>query len=200
MLSRIFNMGTLKLAAALTILFGLVYLVWYAHQQAEEEMRRFNAEQSEKNKDSSVTVDNYELTEISNDNQMRWRLRAGSGVVEPSSKDVALSKVEVIFYKDGKDSMLLTAPTGKVNEISRKIILTAKEKELVVAIGIDDKKRLEAKHLELTKKNEFKATGGVNIVLPGVAKVSGDTAEGGLSGSSMGKMCVRGNTHSVIGI
>src|SRR5215813_7534260 len=124
MLSRLLNKGTLKLVAALSILIGLISLVYYAHKQAEEEMRRFEAEQNEKNKDSSVTVDNYELTEISNENQLRWRLRAGSGVVEPHSKDVALKKVEVVFFKEGKDSMLLTAPTGKVNEISRMIILT----------------------------------------------------------------------------
>ena len=57
---------------------------------------------------------------------------------------------------------------------------------------------METSRLELTKKNGFKATGGVNIVWSGVAKVTGDYATGVFGKKELEDLKIIGNTHAII--
>ena len=171
MLGAIFNKNTLKLVLALGILVGLVSLVYFAHTTADKEMESFHKEQKENPMDSAVVIDNYELKEVTDTNELRWQLQAERGTLEPSTKDVKLTRVVVNYFKEGKISMRLHAPVGEANEITRKVVLSSDDKEKVTAIGEEKQTKLETSKLELTKKNCFVATGGVFIVLPGVGIV-----------------------------
>jgi hypothetical protein len=51
--------------------------------------------------------------------------------------------------------------------------------------------------LELEKKNQFKATGGVNIAM-GVAKVTGNYATGRFGKKDLEDLKIIGNTHAII--
>ena len=94
--------------------------------------------------------------------------------------------------------MKLTAPVGLANELSRMIVLKGDNGKKVVAEGTDKSARMETQRLELTKKNQFIATGGVNIVWPGVAKVKGDKAEGTMANATIDHFFIRGNTRSIV--
>lgn len=194
---RIFNVGVLKLVLALSILFGIVGLIYYAHNQADKELKAFENEKKEETSDS-VVVDNYELKEISDDNTTRWQLTAKKGTMEPTSKDVELEDVKVNYYKEGKVSMTLAAPSGKANELTRKIFLHSVGDKKVSVSGDEKQAQLETKDLELTKNNQFIATGGVNIMWPGVAKVTGNNAHGSFVKGNLQKLVISGNTHALV--
>jgi hypothetical protein len=193
-------MGVLKLLLALGILVGIVGLVYYAHNKADEELAQFSKDQAKEKTLENVTVDNYELKEIGDDNEVHWRLTAKQGTMEPTTKDVDLIDVNVNYYKEGKVSMHLDAPIGKANEISRIIVLTSKGDKHVMVGGDEKQATLETKQLELTKNNQFKATGGVNIMMPGVAKVTGNNAHGSFTKGNLEKLVICGNTHAKIDI
>ena len=194
---RVFNVGVLKLVLALGILFGIVGLVYYAHNQADKELKEFAKEKKQEANDS-VVVDNYELKEIADDNTTHWLLTAKKGTMEPSSKDVDLEDVKVNYYKEGKVSMTLAAPSGKANELTRVIKLHSVGDTKVSVTGDEKQAQLETKELELTKNNQFVATGGVNIMWPGVAKVTGSNARGSFVKGALQKLIISGNTHALV--
>lgn len=194
---RIFNVGVLKLVLALSILFGIVGLVYYAHNQADKELKEFAKEKKQEASDA-VVVDNYELKEIADDNTTHWLLTAKKGTMEPSSKDVDLEDVKVNYYKEGKVSMTLAAPTGKANELTRIIKLHSLGDTKVSVSGDEKQAQLVTKELELTKNNQFVATGGVNIMWPGVAKVTGNNAHGSFVKGALQKLVISGNTHALV--
>lgn len=187
----------LKLVLALSILFGLAGFIYYAYQKAENEMTEFNKNKDESSMSTTTTVDNYELKEVDDQNRMKWQLKAVRGVLEPSTRDVDLKGVEVNYFHEGKVSLKINAPVGKANEGTGKIHLTSTDTEKVLGIGVEKQTRIETKNMELTKKNQFIATGGVNIDWPGVAKVTGDKAEGTMSPTRFVEhLIIRGNTHA----
>jgi hypothetical protein len=49
------------------------------------------------------------------------------------------------------------------------------------------------------EKNQFLASGGVNIIWPGVAKVTGNEATGSLKSTDLKNLTIKGNTHAAIG-
>jgi len=197
-MKRIFNMGVAKLVLAMGILFGIVGLVYYAQLQADQELKRFSKEQEKEKTVDAVTVDNYELKQIGDDNVVHWRLIAKQGTMEPLTKDVALVDVKVKYYKEGKESMQLVAPVGKANEVTRIIKLSSKGEKRVAVTGDEKSAQLETTELELTKNNQFTATGGVNIIMPGVAKVTGSNAHGSFTKGNIDKLVICGNTHAQI--
>ena len=186
-----------KLILALGILVGISGFIYYAYNKAEDEMKKFNETKDEKTMSEEIAVDEYVLKEVDDENQLKWQLKAVRGVLEPKTRDVDLKGVEVEYYHEGKVSLKIIAPIGKANESTRKIQLTSTETEKVVGMGMEKQSRLETKDLELTKKNQFIATGGVNIDWPGVAKVTGDKAEGTMSPTRfVDHLIIRGNTHA----
>src|SRR2546430_15590222 len=97
-MKRVFNVGLLKLVLALGILFGIIGLVYYAHSQADQELKKFEAEKHD-DPSEAVVIDNYELKEVGDDNSLHWQLTATKGVMEGSSKDVDLEDVKVNYYR-----------------------------------------------------------------------------------------------------
>ncbi len=188
----------LKLLLALSILGGIVGSIYYAQVHADKEMKEFQKKNEGRETGDKIAVDNYELKEVDDTNALRWQLLAKKGVLEPVSKMVDLTDVEVKYYNGPNVSLRLLAPIGQANEATRVVILNSNDKSKVLGIGEENQSRLETKQMELRKKNEFLATGGVNIVWPGVAKVTGNTAQGTISSSKLQNMLIKGNTHSIL--
>lgn len=195
---KIFSANTLKFLAALSIPCGLAYFWYYSNEQARIEVESYQKEMKENPLSDQVEVKNYQLKEVDDANQVRWQLLADKGTMQPTSKEVLLTKIRVDYF-DGKIlKMRLTAPLGMANESTRKIRLDAEKGERVVAEGEGGKSRMSAVKVELTKKNQFVATGGVNIDMPGVAKVTGNSATGLIGKAGIQDFKIVGNTHSIV--
>ncbi len=195
---KIFNKGTLKFFAALSIPGSLIYFWYYSTEQARIEMESYKKEQKENPLQDQVTIDNYELKEVDDGNHVRWQLVAVKGTMHSATKDVNLENVQVEYFDGPKLKMRLRAPIGLANESTRKVRLDCDKQARVIAEGEEGKGRMEASKVELTKKNQFEATGGVNIDMPGVAKVTGNHAVGEFGKGGIQKLRVIGNTHSVV--
>jgi hypothetical protein len=200
MLAKLFSRGVLKLILALSIPLGIAALWIYSQKMANLEVEQYKQEQKINPNTDRISVDNYALREIDDHNHIRWQLVARQGVFEPTNKDVALADVKVEYFDDQKLKMRLSAPVGTANETSRYVKLDAQQGKRVVAEGEEGKARMEAQKVELTKKNQFVASGGVNIVWTGVAKVTGNSATGSLEkGAALKDLKIIGNTHALIG-
>jgi lipopolysaccharide assembly outer membrane protein LptD (OstA) len=161
-------------------------------------MESYQREQKQNPLQDKVTIDNYQLKEVDDSNHVRWQLMAKSGTMHAATKDVNLEKVMVEYFDGPKLKMRLSAPSGLANESTRKIRLDANKQARVIAEGEQGKGRMEASKVELTKKNQFEATGGVNIDMPGVAKVTGNHAVGEFGKGGIQKLRIIGNTHSIV--
>jgi LPS export ABC transporter protein LptC len=188
-----------KLVLALGILLGLVGLLFFAQYTAKDEEKKYAAERKLHPMAEKITIDNYELKEVDDFNHMKWRLQAKTAILEPVTKDVILTMINVEYFDEGKVKMKVIAPKGVVNQDTHVVKLNCMPKINVVAEAEEGKSRLETKSLELTKKNQFIATGGVNINMSGVAKVSGDYATGVFGKSELQDVKIIGNTHSIVG-
>lgn len=196
----VFSKAALKLVVALAIPAGITYFWFYSQKQANLEVENYKQEQKDNPTQERVTVDNYELKEIDDSNHLRWQLVAEKGIMQPASKNVELDSVKIEYFdKDKKLKMRLIAPVGTANEGNRYVKLDSKDGKHVIAEGQEGKARLETEKLELTKKNQFVATGGVNIIWPGVAKVTGNSATGSLEKTDLKNLKIVGNTHALIG-
>ncbi|HEY9775984.1 MAG TPA: LPS export ABC transporter periplasmic protein LptC [Planktothrix sp.] len=190
----------IKLVVALSIPSGLAALFVYSQHQANVEVEEYNKFQKAHPAATNITVDNYELKEVDDSNQTRWQLVAQRGVMLRDSRDVQLEKVTMTYFDEGKVKMSLTAPTGLANETTKQVKLKADAKQRVKCTGEDGKAQLDADKVELKEKNKFEATGGVTILYPGVAKVSGATVIGSLEKSAdLKNFTITGGTHAVIG-
>jgi len=184
---------------AISIPAAIMAFWFYAMNEANKQVKEFNAAQKVRPNTDETVIQNYELKEVDDANQVRWLLAAERGVLEPISHDVNLTHVHV-DYMDGKVlKMRVSAPIGHTNENTRLVNLSSSGNKLVEAEGEEGKVKLTAKKIELNKKNQFQATGGVNIIWPGVAKVIGNLAEGVLSSGNLDNVKVIGNTHALIG-
>jgi hypothetical protein len=111
-----------------------------------------------------------------------------------------LNQVLVQYFDQGKVKMSLTAPKGIANETTKLVKLMAKGGKQVLATGEDGKAQMNADKVELKEKNKFVATGGVTILYPGVAKVTGATVIGSLEKSAeLKNFTIKGGTHAMIG-
>lgn len=199
MMSRIaaFRPPTWVLALAIP---GAIMALWfYAKNEAEREVGITASAIKKDPINEKLRVSDYQLKEIDDNNHLRWRLMAQQGTTDPITRDVDLQKVDVDYYDGGKIKMRLCAPIGLANESTKIVELHADNTTRVMCEGEDGKAKLAATKVELIKKNQFQATGDVNIVWPGVAKVSGDRAEGSLASTTLSKLKIVGNTHASIG-
>jgi hypothetical protein len=187
------------LILALAIPVALISFWLYAQHEAQVDVEAYKKEQKLYPNSDKIKVDNYELKEIDDSNNLKWRLMAMHGESDPITKDVALTDVNVDYFDGKKIKMRLSAPIGLANEATKQIELDSSSARRVSCEGEEGKSQLEANKVELMKKNQFAATGGVNIVWPGVAKVAGDRAEGSLANTDLNNMKVTGNTHASIG-
>lgn len=187
------------LAAAIPLLICGGWL--FSLRQSEKLIKEQTAEMGAHPTVEKTTVDNYSLKEIDDSNQTKWDLVAKRGIMAAdASKDVWLDHVTLRYY-DGKVlKMTITAPKGLANEITHIVILDCDKTQRVVAENGVNHARLEASKVELNKKNQFVATGGVNINMPGVAKVTGNVCTGALEKTSeLKNFKIIGHTHAIIG-
>lgn len=187
-----------KLVLALSILGSIVGLLYYAQYQAKVEEENYAKEKAAHPMSDDVTMKDYELKEVDDANKVRWILKAKSGLMETSTKNVNLVGVHMEYFDNDVVKMKVVAPRGIANDKTMHVELTCDDKEKVIAEGEAGKSRLETAKLELEKKNKFKATGGVNIVWAGVAKVTGDYATGRLGKADLEDLKIIGNTHAII--
>jgi LPS export ABC transporter protein LptC len=196
---RIFNRNVIRLIAALAIPL-LLYSFWrYANEKATTLVEKTKVDISNRPNQDKITVEDYQLKEVNDSNDLKWLLQAKTGVVDPATKDVNLTTVHVDYFDQGKIKMRLTAPTGVANENTKMTKLLSSKTKRVECEGEDGKAKLLAYQVELKNKNQFLATGGVNIVWPGVAKVVGNQAEGLLKSTDLKNFKIEGNTHAWIG-
>jgi len=184
----------LLLALILAVLFGLLY---YAKWSATIQEKEFDAQKKAHPTASNVSFNNYELKEVDEHYKTRWLLNAKTGTIQRDTKDVALTEISMKFFDGDKIKMHVTAPVGSVNQKSMYVCLSSGPGQKVTALGMEGKSCMEMEKLELEKKNQFKASGGVNIAM-GVAKVTGDHATGRFAGTSFQDVKIIGNTHAII--
>lgn len=194
-----FNRNSSKLIGALAIPSVIISFWFYAQNEANRQVKEFNQAQKVNPNTDETTISNYELKEVDDNNQVRWLLQAKSGTMQPLTHDVNLTDVHV-DYMDGKIvKMRLSAPIGQTNEITRLVRLTGEGKKQVTAFGEEGKVKLEAGKIELDKKNQFQATGNVNIIWSNAARVIGDLACGVLGADNLNNVKIIGHTHALIG-
>jgi hypothetical protein len=191
--------GIIKWIVAVSIPVVIFYLLYSAQHMADQKIADFQKEKTDNPDAINTTVSNYELKEVDDSNTVKWHLTAKEGIMT-ASKDVDLSDVCVEYFDGTKLKMRMSAPKGMANENTRLVHLLSDSKTHVICEGEEGKSRLEASKVELNKKNEFLASGGVNILWPGVAKVTGDHASGHLDkGAQLENIKIMGNTHSFMG-
>ncbi len=192
--------GILKFVVALAIPALLIYFWVSAQKMADVQVKEFKEEKNAHPDQTATTVTNYELKEVDDANTIKWHLQAKAGIMQAETKDVMLSEVKVEYFDGPKLKMRMSAPKGTANETTRLVRLGSDDKSHVICEGEEGKSRMEASKVELNKDNHFEATGGVNILWPGVAKVTGDSAVGRLDkGAQLEKIKIVGNTHSFMG-
>jgi hypothetical protein len=189
-----------RLLLALAIPTGLVALFVYSQHQANKEVEEYKQFRKEHPPAENITVNNYELKEVDGKDQVRWHLQAEKGTILGDSRDVQLDKVTVQYLDEGKVKLSLSAPAGLANESTKVVKLGSQGGQRVQCKGPDGGAQLDAEAVELTKKNTFKATGGVTILYPGVAKVTGGTVIGSIDKTAeLKNFKILGGTHAVIG-
>lgn len=190
-----------KWGAALAVPGFIVWAWFSAKNAADVEMSKYKAEQASNPTTKNVIVNDYELKEVDDSNRIRWQLKAKRGkVLGETNSEVALEGVTMV-YKDpetGDNKMRLEAPEGQANQVTRYVKLVSVGNQRVSAIGQGGKAQMIATVLELEKDNKFKAHGGVNIVWPEVAKVTGESANGVIDLPDFKNFKIVGNTHAEI--
>ena len=197
--AEFFGKNSPKLIGALAIPTIIIAFWFYAQNEANQQVKEFNDAQKIRPNTDETTIINYELKEVDDSNQVRWLLAAKTGSMQSISHDVNLTDVHV-DYMDGKTlKMRITAPIGQTNEVTRLVKLAGVGDKPVTAFGEEGKVKLEAAKIELDKKNQFQATGNVNIVWSKAARVIGDMACGALGADDLSNVKIIGHTHALIG-
>ncbi len=204
LVSYVFNKKVAQVLLALSIPSGIIYFFTYSQNQADIQLKEFQAQQKAHPKTQNFTIDNYSMKEVDDANRVRWQLKSDQGVLQPNGKDILLKTVTVEYYdqKTGEMKMRMSAPLGEANQQTKYVKLLGDKKTRVTADGGGMRKsHFECSQVELIKKDEFLASGGVIIDWPGVAKVSGSLASGSTDMSSGPKnLKVIGNTHAEIAV
>ena len=197
----IFTDAVNKFLLAISIPAIIVGFWFYSLHASKVMIEENNADRTTHKMTEDTTVDNYELKEINDSGATIWHLMAKRGVMKSDgSQDVVLTGVEMKYFDGAVMKMCITAPDGIANQGTHIVKLNSDKKQRVVAENGTNHARMEASKVELNKKNQFVATGGVNINMPGVAKVTGDTCTGALEkDSELKNFKIMGNTHAVIG-
>ncbi len=201
--AQVFNRGVLKLLLALAIPASIAWFFLYSQQQADKQISDYKKEQKANPTTDRVIIKDYGLKEVDDSNHIRWQLLAAAGVVSPDNQNVTLEDVKVEYYDSATKAlkMRLIAPTGTANQSTRYVKLTAPDGKYVIAEGEGGKSKFQSKVVELIKKNQFLASGGVIIDWPGVAKVSGNSASGSIDLAAGPKnFKIVGNTHAEIAV
>lgn len=156
-LSSVINRSTIKLLVALAVPAGITWLFMYAQQMANQEVKEYKVEQSKDPTADRVTLVNYQLKEVDDQNKMRWQLVSKEGSMDPTTQEVTLKEVKVRYFKGDDVEMTLDAPAGIANEGTRYIRLNGNKNRKVIAEGEGGKAKLTANVVELTKKKSVQS-------------------------------------------
>lgn len=199
-LNRGFFINVIKFVVALAIPAGIAWFFIYAQEQANVEVAAYQKEQKENPTIEAAVVNNYELKEVDDFNHIKWHLSSTKGTLSPNNKDVLLDSICIEYYDGPNVKMRITAPKGTANQETRYVKMIAENGKMVEAIGDEGKSKFSANTVELTKKNQFLASGGVIIVWSEVAKVTGNSASGTIGKTGISQVKVVGNTHALINV
>lgn len=189
-----------KFVAAISIPIGIGWFFFYSQEQANLEVEQYQKEQKANPTIEGINVNNYQLKELDDFNHIKWQLTSAKGHLAPNNKDVVLDKVTVEYYDGPNVKMRISAPKGNANQETRYVKLMKEGSERVICETDGGKSKFEADTVELTKKNQFLASGGVIIEWSEVAKVTGRTASGTIDKGGIKSVKVVGNTHATINV
>jgi lipopolysaccharide-assembly LptC-related protein len=183
---------------ALSIPVGIALLFWWAQKTADQQIAETQTTLSKTESKDVITLDDYRLKEVDDSNRIRWQLVAKKGIVDQGTQIVTLRDVQVEYYDGDKIKMRLVSPVGEANQQTKYVKLSGEKGRRVEAEGEDGKAKMLAATVELKEKNKFLASGGVNIVWPQVAKVTGNSATGTVDLADFKHFKIMGNTHALI--
>ena len=194
------NRSIVKWIAALAVPAGFSWWFYYAQQQAAHDVEEYKRQQKEHPTNQQISIDNYELKEVDDNDQVHWQLTAKRGVMATKGQIVTLEDINVSYYDGPVLKMHLAAPIGEANEQTKFVKLSEDKRRKVTCDGEAGKLHMETRVMELTKNNQFVARGGVNIILPKVARVYGDEASGNINITALKDFKVSGNTRASVDI
>lgn len=199
----VFNRGTVKLLVALAIPAGILFFFYASQQEAARQIKEVETDIHNNPTSDDLKINDYSMKEVDDSNHIRWQLSSKQGTIMPNGQDVQLTGVVVEYYDQATNTMKmrLQAPLGIANQTTKYVRLNADKSGKVLAEGEGGKSKFSCNQVELTKKNQFVATGGVIIEWPGVAKVSGNSASGTTNMAAGPKdLKISGNTHAEIAV
>ncbi len=192
--------SSIKFIGAISIPVGLVWGFMAAQKQAEIDYNDHINQTKAHPTTSGTNVTDYELKEVDDTNTVKWQLVAKHGKSTEDNKTIDVEGVTMKFFDGPNVKMSVTAPLGNVNADTRYVKLSSSKGQRVKGDGDSGKSTFEAETVELDKKNQFFATGGVIIEWTEVAKVTGNEARGKLDKGSFQNVKVVGHTHAVIAV
>ncbi len=192
--------GTVKFLGAIAIPIGIVWAFLWAQHNADEQYRVETKAMKDHPTSQGTQVKDYEFKEVDDTNTVKWQLVAKTGKASSDNKLVDVEDVTMRFFDGPNVKMSVTAPIGNVNADTRDVNLNSKNGHRVKGEGDGGKSKFEAESIQLDKKNQFKAAGGVIIEWTEVAKVTGNQATGKLDKGSFQNVKIVGHTHAVIAV
>lgn len=191
--------NTVKFVAAVSIPLGIAWAFIAAKEAADRDFAE-HQEIAKKNPTASGTeVTDYELKEVDDSNVIRWQLVAKKGGSQDSKKFEVVD-VKVKYFDGPNVKMQVAAPLALVDADTRFVKMMSTKGKRVSGEGEAGKSHFEAETVELDKKNQFFATGGVIIDWAQVAKVTGNEATGKMDKNGLQNVKIRGNTHAIIAV
>lgn len=191
--------NTVKFLAAISIPVGLIWAFQAAKKGADEGYEQHIKTMNEHPTTEGTVTTDFQLKEVDDNNTLRWQLVAKKGSTLDNKK-VDIEDVNVKYFDGPNVKMLISAPVGRVDSQTRFVNLTSAKGHRVRGEGDNGKSVFEAETIELDKKNQFFATGGVIIEWSEVAKVTGREARGKIDKGGFQNVKVMGNTHAVIAV
>ena len=190
--------ATFRFVAALSIPALIVWFFYFSQQEANKQWEGYQTEVKNNPLSTGINVNNYELKEVDDFNNIKWQLVAKKGAISEDNKDVALVGVTMRYYDGPNVKMSICAPIGNVKQDTKYVKLLSQGGTRVKGEGDGGKSVFEAEVIELTKKNQFLASGGVIIEWSEVAKVTGNSATGTIDKTGIKDVKVTGGTHAII--
>jgi LPS export ABC transporter protein LptC len=187
----------LKVVIAIAIPLVIAACFLYSQRMANQEIDALRREYKRRPSSQHIVINNYTMYEMDDKNPKHWSLVATKGEMISNDR-VQLTGVKMEYYDQNTVKMRITAPAGDANADTKYVVLNGNSSSRVEAMGAGGKANLSAERIELMKKNQFIATGGVSIVWPGAATVSGDMATGLIDLSDFKDFKIMGNTHAQI--
>lgn len=192
-----FSKPRLKVILAVSIPLVIAACFIYSQRMANQEIDALRREYKQRPSSQHVVINNYTMYEMDEKNPRHWSLVATRGEML-NNDQVQLTGVKMEYYDQNTVKMRVVAPEGEANGVTKDVVLRGTGTARVDAMGAGGKANMSAQRIELTKKNQFVATGGVSIVWPSVAKVTGDMATGRIDLSDFKDFKIVGNTHAQI--